>query len=264
VLDESVDSHRRFNCSVSLLPLVAILAPSEHDAAEDVKHIRFDLPAAIGGIDVFGSTRLRLSARLISWFGSGAPARTKRTSLSKFARPVRPEGTVLPHGRAGRESTQKAIPNAVENDDADNDAHRSPCRAQPCASVARALRKVNEINKDPTLTLRTPSARTAPIVLGDVSRSISGQERTADESRLRRQAPLSVSNTLKPNCVRSANFSFKRVARRRLRREAACTKAPPSGSLASIGRSVAMRKQWWRAPGASVLCGGGSGLVRLS
>lgn len=93
---KSVDTHRRSNCSVSLLPLVAILAYSEHGAAEDVKHIRFDLPAAVDGIGVIGSTRLWLGARLTSWFGSGAPARTKRTSLSKSATPVRPEDSIPP------------------------------------------------------------------------------------------------------------------------------------------------------------------------
>ena len=50
MLDDSADSHRRFNYSVSLLPLVAILTYSKHGAAEDVKHIRFGLPSATDGI----------------------------------------------------------------------------------------------------------------------------------------------------------------------------------------------------------------------
>ena len=65
MLDDSADSHRRSNYSVSLLPLVAILTYSKHGAAEDVKHIRFDLPAAIDGIGDYrlGAAPARRAAR---------------------------------------------------------------------------------------------------------------------------------------------------------------------------------------------------------
>jgi hypothetical protein len=80
------------------------------------------------------------------------------------------------------------VPNEVDNNVADNDAHFSTRRAEQRASVARTLRKFNEINKAPTFKLRMPPARTTPIALGDISRSISGQGRTANESRSRKPA----------------------------------------------------------------------------
>jgi hypothetical protein len=132
------------------------------------------------------SFQLRL--RFSPWFASGAPVRTKRTFLSKSATPVRAKGPLRPYGRTGRESRQKTVPNEVDNDDADNDAHLSAWRAQQRAGVARTLRQFNEINKTPSLKLRMPLARTTPIALGDVSRSISGKGRTANESRPRKPA----------------------------------------------------------------------------
>lgn len=95
MLDDSADSHRRSNYSVSLRPLVALLTHSKHGAAEDVKHIRFDVWAATHGIGIIGLTPFRpcaqlgigfqLRLRFTLWFGSGAQARTKQTLRSKFA-----------------------------------------------------------------------------------------------------------------------------------------------------------------------------------
>ena len=100
----SADSHRRSNYSVSLLQLVALLVSSKHSAAEDVKHIRFNLLAEIEGIGVIGSTQFRTGARpganfelglqFNLWVGSGAQDRTKQTRLSKSATPVRPKSPV--------------------------------------------------------------------------------------------------------------------------------------------------------------------------